>query len=100
VQQQPASAQFPADPGQPVQGKKEGTILRAPDSFTLDVALTADGKLLARGGADGTVDLWEVASGKKLHTLTGHTVPIFKLAFSPDSKTLASITGTWLPDDV
>jgi len=46
------------------------------------------------------VDLWEVASGKKLHTLKGHTVPILRLAFSPDGKTLASITGTWLPDDV
>ena len=77
-----------------------GAIFRAPDSFTLDVALTADGKLLARAGADETADLWDVASGKKLHTLKGHTAPLFKVAFSPDGKTLASITGTWLPDDV
>ena len=71
-----------------------------PDSYTLDVALTADGKLLARAGADNTVDLWDVASGKKLHTLKGHTAPLFKVAFSPDGKTLASITGSWLPNDV
>jgi WD40 repeat protein len=79
---------------------KKGAIFRVPDSYTLDVALTADGKLLARAGTDKTVDLWDVASGKKLHTLKGHTVPILKVAFSPDGKTLASITGSWLPNDV
>ena len=70
---------------QPAPGKKEGVVVKVPDSFTLDVALTADGKVLARGGADNVVDLWEVASGKKLHTLTGHTVPIWRLAFSPET---------------
>src|SRR5205807_2655503 len=71
----------------------------------LDVALTADGKILARAGTGGTddanhiVDLWDVASGKKLHTLKGYTAPIFKVAFSPDGKTLASIAGGWGPDD-
>ena len=80
--------------------KKEGAIFRVPDSYTLDVALTADGKLLARAGTDKTVDLWDVASGKKLHTLKGHTAPLLRVAFSPDGKTLASITGSWLPDDV
>jgi RNA polymerase sigma factor (sigma-70 family) len=88
------------DQPRPGEVKKPGVVFRAPGSFTLAVALTADGKLLARGGADHTVDLWEVASGKKLHTLKGHTVPILRVAFSPDGKTLASITGTWLPDDV
>jgi WD40 repeat protein len=84
----------------PAQVKKPGAIFRAPGSYTLAVALTANGKLLARGGADNAVDLWDVASGKKLHALKGHTVPIMRLAFSPDGKTLASITGNLLPNDV
>jgi uncharacterized protein (TIGR03067 family) len=34
--------------GQPEQVKKEGVVFRAPGSFTLDVALTPDGKTLSR----------------------------------------------------
>jgi WD40 repeat protein len=33
------------------------------------VALSADGQLLASGGLDGTVKLWEVKSGACLRTL-------------------------------
>jgi RNA polymerase sigma factor (sigma-70 family) len=89
------------DKGEPPPApKKKGVVVKVPGSYTLAVALTADGKILARGGADNTVDLWEVATGKKLHTLKGHTVPILRLAFAPDGKTLASITGSWLPDEV
>src|SRR5437588_9982596 len=56
------------DRPEPEQVKKTGVIFKVPGSGTLDVALTADGKILARAGVD-QVDLWDVASGKKLHTL-------------------------------
>src|SRR6202049_2804554 len=78
----------------PAHVKNPGAIFKAPDSYTFNVALSADGKLLARAGIN-RVDLWDVASGKKLHTLTGHGADLLRVKFSPDGKTLASITGTW-----
>lgn len=37
--------------------------------------------------------LWDVATGDHIRTLTGHTYSVESLAFSPDSRTLASGTG-------
>ncbi|MGW9433168.1 WD40 repeat domain-containing protein, partial [Streptomyces decoyicus] len=39
---------------------------------------------------DRTVRLWDVNSGKARTTLRGHTYQVTSVAFSPDSKTLAT----------
>ena len=46
--------------------------------------------MLATGGKDHTVRLWDVENAKFLKTLTGHARPIYSVSFSPDGKTLAS----------
>src|SRR5207249_2019198 len=76
---------------EPDKVKKEGAVFKGPGR-TFHVALSPDGKILARAGA-GQAELWDVASGKQLHTLKVHTEAIFKVAFSPDGKILASIGG-------
>jgi WD40 repeat protein len=38
----------------------------------------------------GQVKLWDVPSGRLLHTLDGHTDVVYKGVFSPDEKILAS----------
>ena len=47
-------------------------------------------KFFASGSQDGTIVLWNTQTGKSLSNLTGHTKSISALAFSADSKTLAS----------
>jgi RNA polymerase sigma factor (sigma-70 family) len=56
------------------------------------VAFSPDGKLLATAVNQRPPDiqLWDLATGKEVRRLRGHRVGIFRLAFSPDGKTLAS----------
>ncbi|WP_163508911.1 helix-turn-helix domain-containing protein [Fodinicola acaciae] len=52
------------------------------------VAISPDGRTLATGGP--AVQLWDLASGRRIATLTGHTADVTSVAFSPDGRTLAS----------
>ena len=55
-----------------------------------DVTFSPDGKLVASGGADDTIRLWDVAGGKELKVLRGHTGQVATLRFTPDGKSLVS----------
>lgn len=46
--------------------------------------------LLASGGSDNLVRLWNIETGKVTATLRGHTNIVFAIAFSPDGARLAS----------
>jgi WD40 repeat protein len=60
----------------------------------LPVAVSPDGKLIASEAHDETVRIWELATGKELHKLPGHTSQgTSNLAFSPNSKALATVGG-------
>ncbi len=54
------------------------------------LAFSPDGKIIASGSQDKTVQLWDTEKQRKLATLKAHEGWITALAFSADGKTLAS----------
>jgi WD40 repeat protein len=59
----------------------------------LSVAFSPDGRLLASGGGEGSIKLWDTKTGEEQATLVGHTGYVEALAFSADGNMLASGGG-------
>jgi len=81
-----------------VKGAARTTLRQEEKRRILSVAFSPDGKTLAAAVGDhpgrdfepGLVDLWDVGTGQRLSTLTGHTAEVTSVAFTPDGRLLAS----------
>jgi WD40 repeat protein/predicted Ser/Thr protein kinase len=61
--------------------------------FITCAAISSDGNLLALGGEDKTLKIWNVNTRREMLHLKGHSCTIHSLTFSPDNQRLASGAG-------
>ncbi|EED22092.1 WD repeat protein [Talaromyces stipitatus ATCC 10500] len=54
------------------------------------VRFSPDRTMIASGGADGTLKVWDTLTGKLIHSFEGHLAGISTVAWSPDNETIAT----------
>lgn len=95
-----------AEPESAAKGRPERPrmVLKGHTDGIFSVCYSPDGSLLATGGRDKAVQLWDARTGKSLRTMTGHTASVYRCVFSPDGSRLASASSDkticlWDPRD-
>lgn len=81
-----------ATPGQaqPFVRVEPKAVLLEKGAPILSAAFSKDGKLLAIGGVDSTVQVWDVGAGQKRLAFKAHRAPVSAVVFTPDGKQLLS----------
>jgi WD40 repeat protein len=60
------------------------------------IAFSRDGNLLAIGGFDSSIHLWNVLTGQELAPLSGHAGPVIAMTFLANGKEIVSFDNTGL----
>jgi WD40 repeat protein len=75
-------------PGAPLFPPREGHY-----SGVSGVALTNDGRRVISASLDETVKVWDLETGRELHTLKGHSSAVYGVAVTADGKRAVSASG-------
>lgn len=87
----PASSAVTPTAGGPVQ-RAAITAYHGQTSMVFAVAWSPDGRLIASGGDDYTVQVWNAMSGHRLLSSPAQTAPAWAVAWSPNGACIGSAT--------
>ncbi len=75
-------------------GRMQGALV---PGITYTLAFNSGNKMLASGGSDRIVYVWNLATQRELFKFPGHTEQIFQVLFTPDNKRVMSVSekGIW-----
>ena len=77
-----------------VEARREIAVLPHASVQSVSFSPDKDSKIIATGGIDGPVRLWDVPTGTQIgEALAGHDNRVRNVVFSPDGKTLAGVGG-------
>jgi WD40 repeat protein len=66
-----------------------------PFGACFSLAVSPDGSIIASGHGDGSINLWDSATGKRIKTLKGHKETVWSVSFLADGKRLVASSGSW-----
>ena len=81
--------------------KKDVAKIKSPDDGVFSLVFSPDGKVLAAGGSQGVVHLWDVAQGNEILQFKAAEKRFLAIAWSPDGGRIATATygknayGVW-----
>jgi|EP00620_Florenciella_sp_RCC1587_P001542 guanine nucleotide-binding protein subunit beta-2-like 1 protein len=64
--------------------------LRGHSHFVSSVVISSDGQFALSGSWDGSLRLWEIATGRTTRRFVGHTKDVLSVAFSTDNRQIVS----------
>jgi len=88
--QQPSTSSTSTSPSLPPSVGPTLYTYRGHSGIVYAVAWSPDGKRIASGSADATVQVWDAADGSNMYIFQGHSDRVFAVAWSPDGKRIAS----------
>jgi WD40 repeat protein len=76
--------------------RREALVLRGHEQAVQAAAFSLDGTRIVSGSLDGTVRVWDAASGAELLVLRGHEGSVLAAGFSPDGARIVSGSASFL----